>query len=245
MESSGTISRAAIRKLSFSKTCATAGPDSSVRSPRAQESLTVTTAARKNSGVSISAVEEDIFLFFPSAAAGARRTSGRGYGRTRCRIADTRIATGCAAARAGNLAALGAAVAGRFVEQPQTFHQQALRVELGGFLVSLALEVELETATRPAQNFEDCFVAHQRAIGGMLDLAFDEKHFALVAVFGQRELAALAAHLQRLHQVDDVHLRQVAAHHAIGRRGLRHFFQRDAVDHALDALYRFPQEEWL
>src|SRR5271166_1323549 len=122
MESSGTISRAAIRKLSFSKTCATAGPDSSVRSPRAQESLTVTTAARKDSGVSTSAVEEDIFLLFPSTAAGMGNP-----GRRRSRRAIWRIAARRIAACAG----LGAAVARGLVKQPQPLHQQALRIQLG------------------------------------------------------------------------------------------------------------------
>src|SRR5216684_8309619 len=42
---------------------ATAGPDTSLRSPRAQESLTVRTAARKVSGV-----EEDIFFLLALAA---------------------------------------------------------------------------------------------------------------------------------------------------------------------------------
>src|SRR5450432_4417966 len=41
------------------KVRATAGPEVSLRSPRAQESLTVSTAARKVSGV-----EEDIFFLF-------------------------------------------------------------------------------------------------------------------------------------------------------------------------------------
>src|ERR1700728_1433987 len=246
MESSGTISCAAIRKLSFSRTGATAGPDKSFRSPRAQESLTVTTAARKTSGVATSAVEEAIFLFSPPAAAGVGRSGGRGYCRAHCRAAARHIATGRAAARNRTFAAaLATTVAGGFVEQAQALHQQPLRVELRGFLVGLTFEIEFETSAGPAQNFEDRFVAHERAIGCVLDLTFHEKYLALVTVFGQRQLAAFAAHLERLHKVDDVHLRQIAAHHAIGGRSLRHFFERDAVDHALDAFYRFPQEKWL
>src|ERR1700722_5564329 len=129
MESSGTSSCATIRKLSFSRTCATAGPDKSLRSPRAQESLT---------------------------------------GLPACRVAP-----GPAAARDRTFAA---AFTGRFVEQAQTFHQQALGIQLRGFFVGLALKVEFETAARPAQNFEHRLVAHQRAIGRVLNLAFDKKH---------------------------------------------------------------------
>src|SRR5579863_2457668 len=43
----------------FRRSSATAGPDRSARSPRAQESLTVMTAAVNNSGV-----EEDIIILF-------------------------------------------------------------------------------------------------------------------------------------------------------------------------------------
>ncbi len=72
-----------------------------------------------------------------------------------------------------------------------------------------------------------------------------EVHFAFVAVVGESQGAALASHFERLHQVDHVHLRQAAAHHAVRRRGLGHFFQRNLVDHALDALGGFFQEKWL
>src|SRR5437660_3034032 len=58
--SSGTTSRATILKPDFSSTPATAGPEISARSPREEESLTVTTAAVKAADVSI--VEEDILF---------------------------------------------------------------------------------------------------------------------------------------------------------------------------------------
>jgi hypothetical protein len=49
-----------MEKFRFLRVSATAGPERSTRSPRAQESLTVTTAA-----VEVSGVEEDIFFFLP------------------------------------------------------------------------------------------------------------------------------------------------------------------------------------
>src|SRR5205814_6597562 len=55
-------------KWCCSSTCTTAGPDASLRSPRAQESLIVSTAARKVSGI-----EEDIFFFLGLAATIASR----------------------------------------------------------------------------------------------------------------------------------------------------------------------------
>src|SRR5271167_770956 len=50
MESSGTTSREVTTKESFCRSCATAGPERSSRSPRAQVSLTVTTAAVRRCG---------------------------------------------------------------------------------------------------------------------------------------------------------------------------------------------------
>src|SRR5580704_782291 len=77
MESSCTVCVAITRKPSFFKTSATAGPEMSRRSPRAQESLIVTTAALSTAGPGFpcdeaSIVEEDIFFLFPPAAAAAR-----------------------------------------------------------------------------------------------------------------------------------------------------------------------------
>src|SRR3984957_14421171 len=56
--SSGTTSVPMSEKFLFLRSSLTAGPERSTRSPRAQESLTVRTAA-----VSPSGVEEDIFFF--------------------------------------------------------------------------------------------------------------------------------------------------------------------------------------
>src|ERR1700678_1936396 len=53
-------------KFFFRRSSPTAGPDTSVRAPLAQESLTVTTAADRGSGVEASepsGIEEDIFFF--------------------------------------------------------------------------------------------------------------------------------------------------------------------------------------
>src|SRR5438128_11204400 len=57
--SSATTLVSMIEKWCSCRVRATAGPERSLRSPRAQESLTVRTAARKVSGV-----EEDIFFLF-------------------------------------------------------------------------------------------------------------------------------------------------------------------------------------
>src|SRR5271154_6896404 len=95
-------------KFLFLRTSPTAGPERSARSPRAQESLTVTTAAVRPSGV-----EEDIFFFL--------------LGRF-------------------------SAVALRFVELAQAFHQQALRIQLGALLRRLAFEVDFKVSVRPAQD---------------------------------------------------------------------------------------------
>src|SRR5208282_4338509 len=152
MESSCTICVATTRKPSFFKTSATAGPETSTRSPRAQESLTVTTAAVLTAGPGFpcdeaSIVEEDIFFLFPPSTAAARTRAATAGRSTRC---------GAGVFRARRLAA---AIALRFVEQAQALHQQALGVELGGFLIGLAFEVEFEVAASPAQNFEDGFIA--------------------------------------------------------------------------------------
>src|SRR5271165_1911135 len=87
MESSCTIWVATMRKPDFFRTSTTAGPEKSTRSPREQESLTVTTAAVRGAGVGrpavdASAVEEDIFfLFSPAAAAwGSAAAAGSACG---------------------------------------------------------------------------------------------------------------------------------------------------------------------
>src|ERR1700693_3936916 len=134
MESSCTICVCTIRNPDFFKTSTTAGPETSTRSPRAQESLTVTTAAVKTTEPSV--VEEDIFFLFrpPAASARAARDS-----------AGPPAVVGTAAGSAF-LSDLPAGIALRFVEQTQALHQQALSVELRGFLTGLALKVELEVA---------------------------------------------------------------------------------------------------
>ena len=93
------------------------------------------------------------------------------------------------------------------------------------------------------RTLKTAWIAGERAVDGVGYLAFAEVHFTFVAVVGESQGAALASHFQRLHQVDHVHLRQAAAQHAVGGRGLGHFFQRDLVDHALDALGGFFQEK--
>src|ERR1035438_7929594 len=185
MESSGTTSRTATTKRYLSRNCETAGPDRSCRSPRAQESLTVTTAAVSSTG---SAIEEDIFLFLTFGPSKNRS-------RRRCRTGG-KWRRGCGRRRFG--LSFCATVALRFVQKPQAFHQQSLGVELGRLFVGLAFKVELEISSGPAQHLEDCRISHQRAVGRVLHLTFCEEDFALVAFVAERKLAALASHLQRL-----------------------------------------------
>ena len=80
----------------------------------------------------------------------------------------------------------------------------------------------------------------------MFHLAFGEVHIAFVVAIGQRQLAALTAHLKRLHQVDHVHLHRLPRNTPSDvPRLLRHLLERDLVDHLLDPPGRFFQEEWL
>src|SRR5215467_5358297 len=104
MRSSVTISRMATAKPRCSRTFATAGPERSSRSPRAQESLTVTTAAVIFEAEGL-AVEENIFLFFLLAFCGSGcRRGSRCSGR-------------------GSWLRLTARLALRFVKQAQALHQ--------------------------------------------------------------------------------------------------------------------------
>src|ERR1700693_1908268 len=63
------ISVATTAKVFRWRISATAGPERSARSPRAEESLTVSTAAVITSEVRTSGVEEVIFRFFPGVPA--------------------------------------------------------------------------------------------------------------------------------------------------------------------------------
>src|SRR5580692_3819942 len=191
--SSGTTSVPISEKFLLLRSSPTAGPERSARSPLAQESLTVMTAAVmsfgvepgfERSGVKLSGVEEDIFFL---------------------------------------LFGFSAAVALRLVQLAKAFHQQALSVQLGGLLGRLAFEIDFKVSVGPAQNLEYGRITDQRAVSGVCDLAFFEVQFAFVVFVGQGEGTALAPHFQRLHQVDDVHLQQAAAQHSVRRHGLCHF----------------------
>src|SRR6266850_7857951 len=57
------------------------------------------------------------------------------------------------------------------VQLAQSFHQQTLGVQGRGFLGSFSVEINLEVAVCPAQNFEDRLVAGDGAIRGVLHLA--------------------------------------------------------------------------
>ena len=123
-----------------------------------------------------------------------------------------------------------AAVAIRFVEQAQAFHEEALGIQLGAGLGSFAIKVELEAAARPVKYLEHRWIAFQWAVGGVHDLALVEIDVALVVLPGQGQQAAFAAHFEGLHQIDHVHLRKAAAQHAVRRRRLGHLFQCNFVD---------------
>src|SRR5258706_7460723 len=132
-------------------------------------------------------------------------------------------------------------VAAGFVQNTKPFHHQALRGARDGLLRTSTLEINLEIALFPSKYFVNSLIALDGAVRCMADLPVHDVNVAAVARVGQRQEAALAAHFQRLHQVNHVHLRQIAAQATL-RRGLaRHFFQRDLVDHALDALHRLAQ----
>src|SRR6266567_1094849 len=152
--SSATTLVSVIAKWCSCRVRATAGPDRSLRSPRAQESLTVRTAARKVSGV-----EEDILF----------------------------------------LLTLATAVTPGLVQQSQPFHEQALGIQCGGLLLGFAVEVDLEVAPCPTQDFEHCGIARQRTVNSVSHLPLTEVHLTFVVVFSKREQAALASHFERLH----------------------------------------------
>src|SRR5690348_17299707 len=159
--SSGTMRVSMTAKWCCWSALTTAGPDRSLRSPRAHESLTVRTEARNASGI-----EEDVIF----------------------------------------LLCLSTLVALLLIEQAQAFHEEALGVQSGGLLLGLALKIDLEVPASPLQHFEYGSITVERTVGRVRNLAFAEVHLALITILGQREQAALAAHLEGLHQVNDVHL---------------------------------------
>src|ERR1700678_2940868 len=103
MESSCTICFATTRKPNLANASATAGPEISTREPRAQESLTVITAAVKPAPL-VSTVEEDIFLLFLLATT------------ARCSSRFTANSRGHASARGTLFRRFPTAVALRFVQ---------------------------------------------------------------------------------------------------------------------------------
>src|ERR1039458_1251848 len=98
-----------------------------MRCPRAQESLTVITAAEEFAGTFKLIVEENIVLLFRSAPA-AGGTSRAAIGISTRSSANAAVVT-VADTFAGRVRA---AVALRFVEQPQAFHQQSRSEERRG-----------------------------------------------------------------------------------------------------------------
>src|SRR2546423_15609805 len=110
---------------------------------------------------------------------------------------------------------LATAVAARFIELPQAFHQQTLSIQGGRLLLGSGFEIDLEIAAGPAQDLKNRGIALERAIYRMRDLPFLEIHLALFIAATKRERATFAAHFERLHEIDHVHLRKIAANHTI------------------------------
>src|ERR1700751_3884982 len=110
--------------------------------------MVTTAAVRTGLG---SAIEKNVFLFvlFTGNCARCRGCHRRGSTLGRCGFR------------------FGAAVTRGLVQQAQPFHQQSLCIELGGLLVGLAFEIELEVSTGPAQYLENGFVADERSIRRM------------------------------------------------------------------------------
>src|SRR5882672_11994566 len=137
-------------------------------------------------------------------------------------------------------------IAAGFIQNAEAFHHQALGGAGDGLLRTAGFEVDLEVAFFPSQNLENGLVALHSAIRRMIDLSVREVHVAAISVVGEFEQTAFAAHFEGLHQVDDVHLGEVAAQAAaVLRRGASHFFEGDLVDDALDALCGFAEVERL
>ena len=57
---------------------------------------------------------------------------------------------------------------------PQTFHQQSLGRERGRLFLASSVEIDLEIAGGPEQHLVDGFIADQRVIDRVVDLAFRE-----------------------------------------------------------------------
>src|SRR5437870_2275357 len=74
-----------------------------------------------------------------------------------------------------------------FIQLAQPFHQQSLGIQSCCFFGGLTVEVNLEVAVGPAQNFEDRLVAGDGAVRGVLYLALMEVHLALVIGVGHGE----------------------------------------------------------
>src|SRR5882762_3748557 len=106
-------------------------------------------------------------------------------------------------------------VAAGFIQNAKAFHHQSLRGACDGLLGTAALEVDLKIALFPGEHFEDSIIALKGAVGGVTDLAIHDVDVAALARMGEGQQAALAAHFERLHEVDDVHLGQVAAQAAL------------------------------
>jgi hypothetical protein len=112
----------------------------------------------------MSVVEEDIFLLFRAST--ARRVDRTGTRRSACRSARF-------------LNALCSSIALRLIQQPQSFHQQTLGIQLRRFPIRLAFEVEFEISARPAQNPEYRLIAQQiagwRCVRRVFYLPFNKK----------------------------------------------------------------------
>src|ERR1700733_10248070 len=211
--SSATSARSATRNPRRSSASTTAGPERSTFSPREQESLTVTTAA-------VIPLASDILV--ASAIASAVEQD----------IFALSIAF------SATLCATLSRIALRFVEQTQSLHQQALRIQRRRLFIRVLRKINLKVPVRPAQHLKDRLIPHRRTVRRMLRLTLREVNLALVVGVSHRQQTAFTPHFERLHQLDHIHLRQAAAQHAVRRLlFLRQFLQRNPVHNALDSAH--------
>src|SRR5712692_4592980 len=137
----------------------------------------------------------------------------------------------------------GRGIARGFVHQAQRFHQETLRGALDADLFGVGVEVDLEFALVPLNHAADGLFAYLGAVRGVFADAAGEIHLALLGALPHGEPAGFLPHLERLQQVDDVHLLEAPFEHPGARGALLEFFERQPVDHFLGASHQLFHEE--
>src|SRR5512142_3042997 len=108
------------------------------------------------------------------------------------------------------------------VDEAQAFHQQTLGGAGGGLLGAAGGKVDGEVPLGPDQDLVHRFVALEVLEEGVVEVAVVEIHLAAMAVVADHQRACLVAHLERLQQVHDGHLGQIAADGAVAGSLPRH-----------------------